>query len=123
MKASTIGRAIGGASLIFGIFDVLNGRRLGRAVGAGEEMGGRLFRLAGAREVTTGIAGLIRPASATPIRWRLAGDLFDLAALGYVAAPANPRRRNAWLALGIVAAVAAVDFLAARALAAPSGRQ
>ncbi|WP_340314995.1 hypothetical protein [Rhizorhabdus argentea] len=116
MNRQTIGRAIGVASLAFGITDILLGKRLGRGIGAGEEMGGRLFQVVGAREVATGVAGLIAPASAAPVQWRLAGDIFDLAALGYIAAPANPKRKTALLALGIVAGVAAVDFLGARAL-------
>ncbi|MBO9377867.1 hypothetical protein GG804_13915 [Sphingomonas histidinilytica] len=116
MKAETIGRAIGAASLAFGVADLVLGRRLGRGIGAGAEMGGRLFRIAGAREVATGVAGLLAPGSAAPVRWRLAGDAFDLAALAYIAAPANPRRKMALLALGVVAGVALADFLAARAL-------
>ena len=83
MKSESIGRAIGAASLAFGIADLMFGRRLGRAIGAGEEMGGRLFRIAGAREVATGLAGLAAPGSALPVQWRLAGDLFDLAMVGW----------------------------------------
>ena len=116
MKAETIGRAIGAASVTFGIFDMLMGPKLGRGIGAGEEMGGRLFRVAGAREVAMGVAGLMAPASAAPVKWRLAGDLFDLAALGYIAAPGNPKRKMAFIALGVVAGVAMVDFFGARAL-------
>ncbi len=116
MKAETIGRAIGAASVTFGIFDMLMAPKLGKGIGAGEQMGGRLFRLAGAREVATGVAGLISPASAAPVKWRLAGDIFDLAALAYIAAPANPRRKMAFMALGIVAGVALMDGLGARAL-------
>jgi len=116
MKPETIGRAIGAASVTFGVLDLLIGPRLGRGIGAGEEMGGRLFRVAGAREVAMGVAGLIAPASATPVKWRLAGDLFDLAVLGYIAAPANPRRKMALVAFGVVAAVALVDYIGARKL-------
>ena len=116
MKLQTIGRTIGAASLVFGVADMLLGRTLGRKVGAGEQMGGRLFQIAGAREVVTGVAGLLAPSSAGPVQWRLAGDLFDLAALGYIAAPANPRRKAALFALAVVAGVAVVDFLGARAL-------
>lgn len=116
MNRQTIGRAIGVASLAFGITDILLGKRLGRGIGAGEEMGGRLFQVVGVREVATGVAGLVAPASAGPVQWRLAGDLFDLAALGYIAAPANPKRKTAFLALGIVAGVAAMDYFGARAL-------
>jgi hypothetical protein len=116
MKAQTIGRVIGAASLAAGIFDIIAAPRLGKGIGAGEEMGGRLFQVAGAREVATGVAGLIAPASAAPVQWRLAGDLFDLVVLGYIAAPANPKRKMALLALGVVAGVAAVDFIASRQL-------
>lgn len=116
MKTETIGRAIGAASLAAGILDLLAGPRLGKGIGAGEEMGGRLIRIAGAREVAMGVAGLISPASAAPVKWRLAGDIFDLAALGYIAAPANPRRTMAFVALGVVAAVALIDYLGARKL-------
>lgn len=116
MKAKTIGRAIGAASVTFGMFDMLMGPKLGKGIGAGEQMGGRLFRVAGAREVATGVAGLISPASVRPVKWRLAGDLFDLAALAYIAAPANPRRKMALAALAIVAGVALVDLLGIRAL-------
>lgn len=122
MSKQIIGRAIGAASLAFGITDMLLGRRFGRGIGAGADMGGRLFQIVGAREVATGIAGLIAPASAAPVQWRLAGDIFDLAALGYIAAPANPKRKMAFVALGIVAAVAAADLVAARALKGSSGR-
>lgn len=121
MKAETIGRAVGAASLAFGIADMLLSRRLGRGIGAGEVMGGRLFQIAGAREVATGIAGLVTPGSVSPVQWRLAGDIFDLAALGYIAAPGNPKRKMAFVALGIVAGVALVDFLASRAMT-PEGR-
>lgn len=122
MSKQIIGRAIGAASLAFGITDMLLGRRFGRGIGAGADMGGRLFQIVGAREVATGIAGLIAPASAAPVQWRLAGDIFDLAALGYIAAPANPKRKMAFVALGIVAAVAAADLVAARALKGSNGR-
>lgn len=121
MSKQIIGRAIGAASLAFGITDMLLGRRFGRGIGAGADMGGRLFQIVGAREVATGIAGLMAPASAAPVQWRLAGDIFDLAALGYIAAPANPKRKMAFLALGIVAAVAAADLIAARALSKANG--
>lgn len=123
MNQKTIGRAVGAASLAFGITDMLLGRTFGKGIGAGADMGGRLFQIVGAREVVTGVAGLVAPGSAAPVQWRLAGDMFDLAALGYIAAPGNPKRRMALLALGIVAAVAVADFAAARALNAPARKR
>ena len=116
MKKEAIGRAVGTVSLVFGITDMLLSHRFGRGIGAGREMGGRLFQIAGAREIATGIAGLVAPASVAPLKWRLAGDMFDLAALGYIAAPSNPRRKAAWLAIGIVAGVALTDLMALRAV-------
>jgi len=116
MKAETVGRAIGAFSLAAGIADMALGPRFGGGIGAGEKMGGALFRIAAAREIATGVAGLVAPASSAPVRWRLAGDMFDLAALGYIAAPANPKRKMALLALGIVAGVALADLLAVRRL-------
>lgn len=123
MKKENIGLAIGTASIALGIADILLGRKFGRGVGAGADMGGRLFQIAGAREVVTGVAGLMAPGSAAPVQWRLAGDIFDLAALGYIAAPANPKRNMALMALGIVALVAAVDLAASRALAPQDARR
>ncbi len=123
MGKQIVGRAIGGASLAFGITDMILGPTFGRGIGAGERMGGLLFRIVAAREIATGVAGLIAPADAAPVRWRLAGDLFDLAALGYIAAPANPRRKMAFLAIGIVAAVAVADLLALRRIARSSARE
>lgn len=116
MEKASIGRAIGAASLAVGITDILLGRTFGRGIGAGADMGGRLFQIVGAREVITGVAGLIAPGSAGPVQWRLAGDIFDLAALGYIAAPANPKRKMALVTLGIVAAITAIDLIGARAL-------
>ena len=116
MESKTIGRTIGAASLAFGITDMLFARRFGCGIGAGADMGGALFRIVAIREMATGVAGLLAPASASPVQWRLAGDIVDIAALTYIAAPANPRRKLALLALGIVGAVAAADLLGARAL-------
>ena len=116
MESKTIGRAIGAASLIFGVTDLLLGRTFGRGIGAGEKEGGTLFRAVGAREVATGIVGLANPTSAAPIWTRFAADLTDLAALGAIIARPNPKRGMAALAIGIVAGVTIVDFLGARAL-------
>lgn len=111
-NTATIGRAIGAASLTFGVFDTLMAAKLGRGVGAGAG----IFRAAGLREIATGVAGLARPASSAPVWTRFAADIADLATLGIVAVRPNPRRKMALLAIGIVAAVAAADLLAARAI-------
>ena len=76
----------------------------------------RIFQAAGLREIGTGIAGLANPTSSKPIWTRFVADLADLATLSVVAARPNPRRKGALIAVGIVAGVAIVDFLAARAI-------
>lgn len=112
MQAATIGRSIGAASLTFGIFDTLYAYMLATSVGTDA----KVFQAAGLREIGTGIAGLANPTSSKPVWARFAADLGDLATLGVVAARPNPRRKGAMIAVGIVAGVALIDFLAARAI-------
>lgn len=113
MEARTIGRAIGAASLAFGVTDIVMGKTFGRGIGAGDHNGALLFRSVGAREVATGVAGLIWPHSSAPVWTRLAADLVDLATLGTIIAKPNPRRGVAITAFAIVAGVALLDFLGA----------
>ncbi|WP_181008398.1 hypothetical protein [Sphingomonas montanisoli] len=112
MQAATIGRTIGTASVAFGFFDTLYAYMLGTSVGADA----KIFQAAGLREIGTGIAGIANPASSKPVWARFAADLGDLATLGVVAAQPNTRRKGALIAIGIVAAVTAIDFFAARAI-------
>jgi hypothetical protein len=112
MEARTIGRAIGAASLAFGVTDIVMGKTFGRGIGA-EHNGALLFRSVGAREVATGVAGLIWPHSSAPVWTRFAADLVDLATLGTIIAKPNPRRGMAITAFAIVAGVALLDFLGA----------
>jgi hypothetical protein len=116
METRTIGRAIGAASMAFGITDILFGRAFGKGIGLNDDKGALLFRYAGTREVATGIAGLVWPASSAPVWTRFAADLTDIAALGAVIAKPGPKRGMAALALGIVVGVAAMDFFAARVI-------
>ena len=116
MEAKTIGRAIGAASLAFGITDILAGKAFGRGIGAGETEGGTLFRAVGAREVVTGAVGLAFPTNSISVWTRFAADLTDLAALAPVVAKAGPKRAMAVTAVAIVAGVALMDLIAARAI-------
>jgi hypothetical protein len=111
-----IGRAIGAASLTFGITDIVMGGAFGRGIGAGEKAGGLLFRSVGAREIATGVAGLVWPKGSGPIWTRFAADLVDLASLGVIIARPNPRRRMAITAFAIVAGMTLLDLLGARAI-------
>jgi len=116
MKITTIARTVGLASIAFGFTDMLFGERFGRAVGA-KGSGGPLFKSVGARELATGIAAVVAPTSALPLWGRFAGDVVDLAALGVVAArPGNAKRTAAVATFALVAAIAAIDFAAARAV-------
>lgn len=117
-QTHTIGRMIGGMSLAFGLTDILAGERFGRGIGAGEE-GGTLFKTVGAREVVTGAVGLAFPLSSIPVWTRFAADLADMAALTKIVIKPNPKRSMALTALAIVAGVAAIDFVAARAMDRP----
>ncbi|TZG25797.1 hypothetical protein [Sphingomonas montanisoli] len=89
MEAKTIGRAIGAASLAFGVTDILAGKSFGHGIGAVE--GGTLFRTVGASEVVTGLIGLSFPTSSIPVWTRFAADLADMAALGPVIARPNAK--------------------------------
>lgn len=115
MEAHTIGRAIGAASLTFGVTDIIMGKAFGRGIGAGEHDGAVLFRSVGAREVATGIAGLMWPRSSAPAWTRFAAHLVDLATLGAVIAKPNPKRKMAITAFAIVAGVALMDYFGAAA--------
>jgi hypothetical protein len=75
-----------------------------------------VIRACGLREVGTGLGILTAEDPGPWVRARVAGDLFDLAALACCAGPGNERRANARLALGTVAAVTALDVLNARTL-------
>ncbi len=121
MNARQIGLGIGAMSIAFGLTDMALGPRFAKAMGMSEKRGGRLFRAVGAREVATGVVGLVWPASAIPVWTRLAADAGDLAVLGAVAARANPKRRMAVLGVAIVAGVALVDYFGARAIAQDAG--
>ena len=116
MEAKTIGRAVAVASLAFGVTDLIAGKVFGRGIGAGAVEGGTLFRTVAARELVTGAIGLAFPASSVPVWTRFAADLTDMAALGPVIARPNPKRTMAVTALAIVAVVAVMDLLAARAI-------
>jgi hypothetical protein len=115
MDARTIGRTIGAASLTFGVTDIVLGKTFGRGIGAGEHRGALLFRSVGAREIATGVAGLVWPSSSAPTWTRFAADLVDLATLGSIIAKPNPKRNMAVTAFAIVAGVALLDFFGANA--------
>lgn len=109
-----VARAVGMASIVFGVVDSLYGRRFGKVIGA-EDAGEPLFRAVGAREIATGVAAIAAPTHPAPLWTRFGADLLDLAALGVVAAKRdNPKRGAAIATFALVAGVALGDYLAAR---------
>jgi hypothetical protein len=110
MEAKTIGRAIGAASLAFGITDILMGKAFGRGIGAGDVEGGTLFRTVGAREVVTGAVGLAFPASSVPVWTRFAADLTDMACSSFLEG-SRPMRPTTIKTLGYLVSTVSVALL------------
>lgn len=107
-----LGRALGWLSLGLGLGALFAPRTLSMAIGIPKSEA--LLRVAGARELLAG-AGLLTQRDPGPWLWaRVAGDMMDLAVVGIgtAAAPGSSRRRRGVTALGIIAAVTAVDLVA-----------
>lgn len=74
----------------------------------------RVIRTAfGLRELYTAFSLVGDPTRKDALWARVAGDVFDLAVLSRLNRPDNAKRGNVRLALGVVAAVTALDLLAA----------
>jgi hypothetical protein len=67
----------------------------------------------GARELWSGFKLAEDPTRIGVLWARVGADVFDIAALAALNNPANPKRRNARLALGAVLAISALDVLTA----------
>jgi hypothetical protein len=99
-QARSLSRGLGWFSIGLGFLELVSGRPLSRRVGL--------------REIVTGI-GLLKADDPTPWVWvRVAGDAWDMAALG--AELQTPRRRGAATALAAVAGVTLLDLACARSL-------
>ena len=107
----TLARALGWLSLGLGALELFAPDAVARFVGSDRR---GLIRGFGVREIAAGI-GILAGNRVAPFVWaRVAGDVLDLAALGF--AIARGRRRNALIATGAVAGVTALDVLAGRQL-------
>lgn len=112
-----LARALGWFSIGLGVSELVLGGRLSRALGMGTYDTAPVVRTMGLREVATGVAILIAPKHAAGLWARVAGDLIDLGGLwSGLAMPSNPRRGRVALAMGAVAGVTALDYIAARQL-------
>jgi hypothetical protein len=114
MTPSERARGLGWFSIGLGLCELFGGRRLARALGLeGRE---RLIRLYGLREIATGVGIFVSGERAGWLWARVAGDALDLLTLGAALQADNPKRRNAVIAAGNVAAVTALDVITARQL-------
>jgi uncharacterized membrane protein len=117
--AHSLARALGWFSIGLGLTEVLLPRKLGRAIGVGEEHA-TLLPLMGLREIAAGIGVLAAADPTTGVRARVAGDVLDLALLGTaLASPDNERGRVA-AATAAVIGVTALDVFCAAQLPAQS---
>lgn len=109
--ADALVRGIGLFSIGLGVAELVAPGRIAKPLGLDGKEG--LIRAFGLREIGSGIATL--STDPQPALWsRVAGDLLDLATLGWGARSADgPVRRNALMAMGAVAGIAALDAFAA----------
>jgi hypothetical protein len=114
-KARGLARALGWFSIALGATQLVAPRTLASAAGLPRRAA--VMRACGAREVAAGI-GLLRARQPAPWIWaRLAGDAVDLALIATAMPTRGRARSRAWVALGTVAAITAVDVVCARRLA------
>ena len=118
--AGKLAYQLGWFSIALGAVELLATRRLTRTLGMrGQE---DLVRAYGVREIVKGV-GILTSANPTPWLWgRVAGDALDLGTMAY-AYPSSPRPKSLALAMANVAAVTALDLLAAQQLQAIDQRQ
>ena len=122
MNAITLSRGLGLFSVALGAAQLLAGRRM--AASLGMEHRAPLFRLFGLREIAVGLGILSRPASPALLWTRVGGDALDLAALAAEGLRrGNPRRTEVDIAMGMVAAVTALDILCGYRLQAREARR
>lgn len=115
-----VAQGLGWFSIGLGAAEIVAGRSIAQWLG----MDGKspLLRFYGVREIGAGIGILAqnRPKNRAPWLWaRVAGDVLDLATLAPGLRHDNPRRDRVQGAIGVVAAITAVDLLCASLLSAP----
>jgi hypothetical protein len=118
--AGKLAYQLGWFSIALGAVELLATKPLTRSLGMrGQE---RIVQAYGVREIVKGI-GILTSADPTPWLWgRVAGDALDLGTLAN-AYKGNPRRRNVAIAMVNVAAVTALDMMAAQQLGTIRRRQ
>lgn len=111
-----VARGLGWFSIGLGLAELFAPRTLTRSLGMEDEA--EIVRAYGLREIAAGV-GLLTQRDPTPWMWgRVAGDVLDMATLAIGLDHRNPQRGRVTMALGVIAAITAVDV----AVAAASGR-
>ena len=107
-----IARGLGWFSIILGLGELLGGEQLDDAFGTRDRR--NLYRVFGLREIAVGIGILAKAKPTAPWLWaRVAGDAFDLAALGESTRLKTADRENLAIAIAAVAGVTALDVYCA----------
>lgn len=114
MNDIQIAKALGWFSLGLGAVELVAAGPLIRLLGLPRSKA--LVRGFGAREVAAGLAIMTSPTSPAPLWARVAGDVLDLAVLGYALRPTNRRRGAAAVATANVLAITALDVFCAVSL-------
>lgn len=117
VEAERYATGLGFAQLALAAFELARPGALSRSLGLTENY--TFLKGFGAREMATsaGLFGWRRGRGRSAWIWaRVAGDVMDVWTLAPALSRDNPRRKAAFAALGIVAAVTVIDVLCARAL-------
>jgi hypothetical protein len=113
MRSRKMARALGLTGIGLGLAEMAMPDRLSRRLGLRDAR--TVLRAMGAREILSGV-GILAPRNPTVGLWsRVAGDAMDLGLLGVAAARSRNRKMVAG-AIGMVAAISALDLLYARRL-------
>ncbi|HEX4455972.1 MAG TPA: SRPBCC family protein [Kofleriaceae bacterium] len=110
---SKLGRGLGWFSVALGLTEIATPKLLAKLVGAHPTRGAALaLRVAGVRELGTGIAILMMPNRPLPLWLRVAGDALDLAMIGVAATHRKANGLRLAGAAAAIAGVAALDMIA-----------
>lgn len=104
-----LARALGWFSIGLGVTELLAPRLIARTLGLYGKEG--LIRAYGARELASAVPTLSVDKH-VGLATRIGGDMLDLGTLTSALHPANPKRRNAKVAMAMVVGITILDFIA-----------